>query len=57
MANPKGSKDGRTWEEMIREDQTSKCNRFSDQQAMKNLTLLMKWSEKKIIELSEKKKR
>ena len=33
MADLKGSKDGRTWEEMIRKDQTSECFGFCDQQS------------------------
>ena len=55
IANVMGSKDGRTWEEVIREEQSSKYNRFSHQQSLRNLTLLMKWCEDKIIELTEKK--
>lgn len=55
MANLKGSKDGHTWEEVIRKEQNSGYSRFSDQQVIKNLTLLMKWCEDKIIELTEKK--
>lgn len=54
--NVKGSKDGCTWEEMSRKDQNSAHNRFSDQQAIKNLTLLKKWCEEKIIELNKKNK-
>ena len=56
MANLKGSKDGRTWEEVVRKEQSSEYNRFSDRQFIKNLTLLKKWCEKKIIELTENKK-
>lgn len=56
MANLEGSKDGRTWEEVIREEHSSGYNRFSDQQALRNLTLLKRWCEDKIIELTEKKK-
>ena len=55
MTNARGSKDGRTWEEVIREEQSSGNSRFSHQQAIKNLTLLQKWCENKIIELTEKK--
>lgn len=55
MANFKGSKDGRTWEEVIRKEHSSGHSRFSVQQSLKNLTLLQKWCEDKIIELTEKK--
>ena len=57
MTNIKGSKDGCTWEEMSRKDQSLAHNRFSDQQAIKNLTLLKEWCEEKIIELNKKNKR
>ena len=57
VTNIKGSKDGSTWEEMSRKDQNLAHNRFSDQQTIKNLTLLKKWCEKKIIELNKKNKR
>ncbi len=52
MAKLKGSKDGYTWEEMARSNQASGHNRFSRQQRIKNLTLLMKWCGKKIKELT-----
>ena len=56
MAKVRGSKDGLTWEEMIREKHGSEYNRFSDLQAINNLTLLKKWCEEKIIELTDKNK-
>lgn len=55
MANVRGSKDGRTWEEVIRKEHSSGYSRFGDQQAIRNLTLLKRWCEDKIIELTEKK--
>lgn len=54
MANIKGSKDGQTWEEMVREDKSLSNSRFSDQQALKNLILLMEWCGDKITELKRK---
>ena len=56
MANIKGSKDGCTWEEMTRKNQSLTHNRFSDHQAIKNLTLLKEWCEEKIMALTEKQK-
>lgn len=53
MANFKGSKDGHTWEELMRRDYGS-SDRFSGEQAIKNLALLQNWCEKKRIELTEK---
>ncbi len=57
MTNIKGSKDGCTWEEISRKDQNLAHNRFSDQQAIKNLTLLKEWCEEKIMILTAKRKR
>ena len=54
MANLEGSKDGSTWEEVIRKDPNSGYNRFSTRQYINNLTLLKDWCERKIIELQEK---
>ncbi len=54
MGDVKGSKDGCNWEEVLRKEHGSEYNRFSDWQYIKNLTLLQKWCEKKIMELTKK---
>ena len=54
MTNVQGSKDGGTWEEVTRQGQTAEYNRFSNQQYIKNLTLLKEWCERKIEELNKK---
>lgn len=53
MVDTKGSKDGSTWEELVRKDKSLAHGRFSNQQYIKNLTLLKKWCEKKISELEK----
>lgn len=49
-----GSKDGLTWEEQIRKNKNIAHNRFSEEQMIKNLTLLRDWCDKKIQELKRK---
>ena len=53
IVNQSGSKDGLTWEEKIRTLKSDEYNRFSKKQYIKNLEILSKWCEKKIIELTE----
>ncbi len=53
MVDTKGSKDGSTWEEQVRNDKSLAHGRFSNQQYIKNLTLLKNWCEKKISELEK----
>jgi len=55
MAKIKGSKDGRTWEETVRQQKNGEGNRFSAQFALRNLRLLKEWSGEKIRELSQEK--
>ena len=54
MAIYKGRNDSSAREETIRGDQSSEYNKFSDQQSIKNLTLLKEWCEEKIMVLTEK---
>jgi hypothetical protein len=54
MKKVTGSKFADTWEEKIRSSKNDEYNRFSKKQYIKNLKLLSKWCEKKIIELTEK---
>ena len=54
MKKVTGSKFADTWEEKIRASKNDEYNRFSKKQYIKNLKLLSRWCEKKIIELTEK---
>ena len=55
MKKVTGSMFADTWEEKIRASKSDEYNRFSKKQYIKNLKILSKWCERKIIELTENK--